>query len=82
MEKYYQIARCFRDEDFRADRQPEFTQLDIEMSFIDQEDILAVAEKIVARVWKEAVNYDIPLPLKRMTYADAMSNYGLSLIHI
>ena len=76
MEKYYQIARCFRDEDFRADRQPEFTQLDIEMPFIDQEDILAVAEKIVARVWKEAVNYDIPLPLKRMTYADAMSNYG------
>ena len=76
MEKYYQSARCFRDEDFRADRQPEFTQLDIEMSFIDQEDILAVAEKIVARVWKEAVNYDIPLPLKRMTYADAMSNYG------
>lgn len=76
MEKYYQIARCFRDEDFRADRQPEFTQLDIEMSFIDQEDILAVAEKIVARVWKEAVNYDIPLPLKRMTYADAMAHYG------
>ena len=76
MEKYYQIARCFRDEDFRADRQPEFTQLDIEMSFIDQEDILAVAEKIVARVWKEAVNYDVPLPLKRMTYADAMTNYG------
>jgi len=76
MEKYYQIARCFRDEDFRADRQPEFTQLDIEMSFIDQEDILAVAEKIVGRVWKEAVNYDIPLPLKRMTYADAMTNYG------
>ena len=76
MEKYYQIARCFRDEDFRADRQPEFTQLDIEMSFIDQEDILAVAEKIVARVWKEAVNYDIPLPLKRMTYADAMADYG------
>ena len=76
MEKYYQIARCFRDEDFRADRQPEFTQLDIEMSFIDQEDILAVAEKIVARVWKEAVDYEIPLPLKRMTYADAMTNYG------
>jgi aspartyl-tRNA synthetase len=76
MEKYYQIARCFRDEDFRADRQPEFTQLDIEMSFIDQEDILTVAEKIVARVWKEAVNYDIPLPLKRMTYADAMIHYG------
>ena len=76
MEKYYQIARCFRDEDFRADRQPEFTQLDIEMSFIDQEDILAVAEKIVSTVWRETVNYEIPLPLKRMTYADAMAVYG------
>ena len=76
MEKYYQIARCFRDEDFRADRQPEFTQLDIEMSFIDQEDILAVAEKIVAKIWKETVGYTIELPLKRMTYADAMSRYG------
>jgi len=76
MEKYYQIARCFRDEDFRADRQPEFTQLDIEMSFIDQEDILAVAEKIVSKIWKEAVGYTIPLPLQRMTYADAMTRYG------
>ena len=76
MEKYYQIARCFRDEDFRADRQPEFTQLDIEMSFIDQEDILAVAEKIVAKIWQEAVGYEIQLPLKRMTYADAMSRFG------
>lgn len=76
MEKYYQIARCFRDEDFRADRQPEFTQLDIEMSFIDQEDILAIAEKIVSTVWRETVKYEIPLPLKRMTYADAMADYG------
>ena len=76
MEKYYQIARCFRDEDFRADRQPEFTQLDIEMSFIDQEDILAVAEKIVAKIWHEVLGYEIQLPLKRMTYADAMSRYG------
>ncbi len=76
MEKYYQIARCFRDEDFRADRQPEFTQLDIEMSFIDQEDILAIAEKIVSTVWRETVNYEIPLPLKRMTYADVMADYG------
>ena len=76
MERYYQIARCFRDEDFRADRQPEFTQLDIEMSFIDQADILAVAEKILVKVWKEAVGYDIPTPIKHMTYADAMDRYG------
>ena len=76
MERYYQIARCFRDEDFRADRQPEFTQLDIEMSFIDQADILAVAEKILVKVWKEAVGYDIPTPIKHMTYADAMDCYG------
>ena len=76
MEKYYQIARCFRDEDFRADRQPEFTQLDIEMSFIDQEDILAVAEKILVKVWKEVVDYQISLPIPRMTYLDAISRYG------
>jgi aspartyl-tRNA synthetase len=76
MEKYYQIARCFRDEDFRADRQPEFTQLDIEMSFIDQEDILAVAEKILVKVWKEVAHFDIELPIKRMTYKDAMDKYG------
>jgi aspartyl-tRNA synthetase len=76
MERYYQIARCFRDEDFRADRQPEFTQLDIEMSFIDQADILAVAEKILVKVWKEAVGYDIPTPIRHMTYLDAMDKYG------
>jgi len=76
MERYYQIARCFRDEDFRADRQPEFTQLDIEMSFIDQADILAVAEKILVKVWKQAVGYDIPTPIPHMTYADAMDKYG------
>lgn len=76
MERYYQIARCFRDEDFRADRQPEFTQLDIEMSFIDQADVIAVAEKILVKVWKDAVNFDIPTPIKHMTYADAMSRYG------
>jgi aspartyl-tRNA synthetase len=76
MERYYQIARCFRDEDFRADRQPEFTQLDIEMSFIDQADIIAVAEKILVKVWKESVNYDIPTPIPHMTYADAMDKYG------
>ena len=76
MEKYYQIARCFRDEDFRADRQPEFTQLDIEMSFIDQEDILAVAEKILVKVWKEVLDYQIALPIPRMTYLDAMARFG------
>ena len=76
MEKYYQIARCFRDEDFRADRQPEFTQLDIGMSFIDQEDILAVAEKILVKVWKDALDYQISLPIPRMTYLDAMARYG------
>jgi aspartyl-tRNA synthetase len=76
MERYYQIARCFRDEDFRADRQPEFTQLDIEMSFIDQADILTVAEKLLVKIWKEAVGYEIPTPIRHMTYADAMANYG------
>jgi aspartyl-tRNA synthetase len=76
MERYYQIARCFRDEDFRADRQPEFTQLDIEMSFIDQADILAVAEKLLVKIWKEAVGHEIQTPIRHMTYADAMQNYG------
>ena len=76
MERYYQIARCFRDEDFRADRQPEFTQLDIEMSFIDQADILAVAEKILSHVFKKVVGYDIPLPIPHMTYHEAMRRFG------
>jgi len=76
MERYYQIARCFRDEDFRADRQPEFTQLDIEMSFIDQADVIAVAEKILVDVWKESVDYTIPTPIPHMTYKDAMNRFG------
>ena len=76
MERYYQIARCFRDEDFRADRQPEFTQLDIEMSFIDQEDILALIEKLLVQIWREVKNYEIKLPIPRMTYKEAMDLYG------
>mgnify|MGYP003335726733 FL=1 len=76
MEKYYQIARCFRDEDFRADRQPEFTQLDIELSFGDQSDVISVAEKILARVFQEVVGYKIPLPIPHMTYHEAMRRFG------
>ena len=76
MERYYQIARCFRDEDFRADRQPEFTQLDVEMSFIDQEDILALIEKLLVQIWREVKGYEISLPIPRMTYKDAMDRYG------
>ncbi|MEQ6901219.1 aspartate--tRNA ligase [Nocardioides sp. YIM 152588] len=75
MERYFQIARCYRDEDFRADRQPEFTQLDIEMSFVDQDDVIALGEEIAAALWK-LVGYDVPLPMPRMTYAEAMARYG------
>ena len=76
MERYFQFARCFRDEDFRADRQPEFTQLDIEMSFIDQDDIIALGEDIVAALWREILGYEVPLPIERMTYAEAMTRFG------
>jgi aspartyl-tRNA synthetase len=75
MERYYQIARCYRDEDFRADRQPEFTQLDLEMSFVDSEDVIAVAEEVIAALWR-LIGYEVPLPLPRMTYADAMRRFG------
>jgi aspartyl-tRNA synthetase len=75
MERYYQIARCYRDEDFRADRQPEFTQLDIEMSFVDQDDVIALTEEILVALW-QLIGYDVPTPLPRMTYAEAMARYG------
>ena len=75
MERYYQIARCYRDEDFRADRQPEFTQLDVEMSFVEQDDVIAVAEDVLREVWA-LIGYDLPTPIARMTYRDAMEKYG------
>src|ERR1700753_67537 len=76
LERYYQLARCFRDEDFRADRQPEFTQIDLEMSFVTREDVVQVGEALVQRLWREILGYEIPLPLPAMTYADAMARYG------
>lgn len=76
-DRYFQIVKCFRDEDLRADRQPEFTQIDMELSFVEPEDIIEIMDKMVAVVFKEALNMDIPLPLKRMTYDTAMAKYGL-----
>ncbi len=75
-DRYIQLARCFRDEDLRADRQPEFTQIDLEMSFVDTEDIMEMAEGFIAKLMKETLNIDIALPLKRMTFADAINKYG------
>lgn len=75
MERYYQIARCYRDEDFRADRQPEFTQLDVEMSFVEQDDVIAVAEDVLREVWA-LIDYELSTPIARMTYRDAMERYG------
>ncbi|QQB45652.1 aspartate--tRNA ligase [Corynebacterium glucuronolyticum] len=75
MERYYQIARCYRDEDFRADRQPEFTQLDVEMSFVDQDDVIVLAEEILTALWG-LIGYEIKTPIPRMTYKEAMEKYG------
>ena len=76
MEKYFQIAKCFRDEDLRADRQPEFTQIDMEMSFVDENDVMNLTEKLIAYVFKKVKNIDISLPLNRMKYDDAINYYG------
>jgi aspartyl-tRNA synthetase len=77
VEKYFQLARCYRDEDLRADRQPEFTQVDIEMSFIEREDIYALIEGLIKRVWKTALNVDVPTPFKRLTFEEALNRYGI-----
>jgi aspartyl-tRNA synthetase len=76
LERYYQLARCFRDEDFRADRQPEFTQIDLEMSFVTRDDVIEVAEDLVGRLWAELAGYRVPRPIPRMTYAEAMRRFG------
>ena len=75
-DRYYQIAKCFRDEDLRADRQPEFTQIDMEMSFVDVNDVIAVNEKLIAKVFKDAIGVDVPLPIPRMTWQEAMDRFG------
>ena len=77
VEKYFQLARCYRDEDLRADRQPEFTQVDIEMSFIDREDIYSLIEGLLKRVWKTALNLDVPTPFKRISFEEALNRYGI-----
>ncbi len=76
LERYFQLVRCFRDEDFRADRQPEFTQVDLEMSFVTREDVVAVAEDLVARLWAELTGYQVQRPIGQLTYADAMTRFG------
>jgi len=77
IEKYFQLARCYRDEDLRADRQPEFTQIDLEMSFIEREDIYALVEGLLKRIWKVALNVDVPAPFKRLSFEEAMNRYGI-----
>ena len=76
MDRYFQIARCFRDEDLRADRQPEFTQIDMELSFVEEEDVIDVNERLLARIWKDVLDIEIPLPMPRMTWQEAMDRFG------
>jgi aspartyl-tRNA synthetase len=76
LERYYQLVRCFRDEDFRADRQPEFTQIDLEMSFVTREDVVEVAEDLVQRLWTDIAGYEVPRPIPWLSYADAMARFG------
>ena len=76
-DKYYQIVKCFRDEDLRADRQPEFTQLDIELSFVDREEMYSLIEGLMQRVWKDVLNVDIETPFQRMSYYEAMGRFGV-----
>ena len=75
MISYFQLARCFRDEDFRADRQPEFTQVDMELSFVDVDDVIDVNERLLARLFKEIIGVDVPLPIQRMTWQEAMDQF-------
>jgi aspartyl-tRNA synthetase len=77
IEKYFQLARCYRDEDLRADRQPEFTQIDVEMSFIEREDIYGLIEGLLRRLWKTALNLDVPIPFKRMAFPEAIDRFGI-----
>ena len=75
-DRYFQLARCFRDEDLRADRQPEFTQIDMELSFVDVDDVIDVNERLLAKLFKEVLNVDVPLPIQRMTWQEAMDRFG------
>ena len=75
-DRYFQVAKCFRDEDLRADRQPEFTQVDLEMSFVDVDDVIAVTEGMVAKVCKDAIGHEVTLPIQRMTWQEAMDRFG------
>jgi len=77
VDKYFQIVRCFRDEDPRADRQAEFTQIDVEMSFVDSDDVISIHEKLIAKIWKGILGYDVELPIRRMVYSEAVEDYGI-----